>query len=84
MILYNMRERGAFEYDKFALNTLQLHNAIILEEMNELKEHSENAASLLVTLQNIETIFKSTIGTANDDGLSDIIYKATSKKWRET
>lgn len=28
MILYNMRQRGTLEYDKFILNILQYHNEI--------------------------------------------------------
>lgn len=36
MILYNIRYRGSFEYDKFALNTLQIRNEVLrmLKEFN--------------------------------------------------
>lgn len=46
MILYNMRNRGPFEYDKFVLNILQLYNAINLAEINELKLTNEQIKSL--------------------------------------
>ena len=37
MILYNMRYRGPFEYDKFVLNTFQIANEAksILKKINE-------------------------------------------------
>lgn len=46
MIHYNMRYRGTYEYDKFALNILQLHNENIdyiedimsNEEINNISE----------------------------------------------
>lgn len=45
MILYNMRYRGAFEYDKFVLNIFQISNeakSLIKKfnsnEMNSIKE----------------------------------------------
>lgn len=46
MILYNMRERGPYEYDKFVLNILQLYNSINLAEISELNESKEIFNSL--------------------------------------
>ena len=43
MIYYNLRHRGAFEYDKFALNILQLHNYTSDAEATILSEGSEAA-----------------------------------------
>ena len=53
MILYNMRNRGPYEYDKFTLNILQIHNAVTLSEMHELKDNKENKESLLNLQQEI-------------------------------
>ena len=56
MILYNMRNRGPYEYDKFTLNILQIHNAVILSEMHELKANKENKESLLKLQQEINSV----------------------------
>lgn len=40
MILYNMRYRGPYEYDKFILNTFQLSNEVKMAEKH-LKEKEE-------------------------------------------
>ena len=50
MIIYNMRYRGPFEYEKMLLNAFQLHNETqrllgILDNKN-LKELKEKAAEL--------------------------------------
>ena len=42
MILYNMRHRGPYEYDKFTLNILQISNAVTLSELQELTVNSNN------------------------------------------
>lgn len=47
MILYNMRNRGPYEYDKFTLNVLQIANAVNLSEFNELKNLLDNKNTLL-------------------------------------
>lgn len=46
MIIYNMRNRGPYEYDKFAINILQLYNAINMAEMHELKNLNGEKNSL--------------------------------------
>ena len=40
MILYNMRYRGPFEYDKFVLNIFQIHNEVkmLVRKFNENEE----------------------------------------------
>ena len=48
MILYNIRNRGPYEYDKFVLNFLQMKNEIDLAE----KEYKKTALSLLKDKEN--------------------------------
>ena len=48
MILYNIRSRGPYEYDKFVLNFLQMKNEIDLAE----KEYKKTALSLLKDKEN--------------------------------
>ena len=50
MILYNMRERGPFEYDKFVLNVFNIYNTIMLEENTEFKTNSKEYQNLLLML----------------------------------
>ncbi len=42
MILYNMRYRGPYEYEKFILNVFQYHNEILRmkKELNEKNEQN--------------------------------------------
>lgn len=54
MILYNFRHRGPYEYDKFALNILQLHNEVMLLEQR-LVEGS--ASELAVTTKEFNGSF---------------------------
>lgn len=79
MILYNMRYRGPYEYDKFVLNTLQISNAISLSETHELKSNELNKESLLTIESNINNIYKDFIGTDNKKGICDIIYEQSYK-----
>ena len=75
MIIYNMRNRGPFEYDKFILNILQIHNAVTLSELNELNEfHNEND-NLLVINNNINELYNKIQGTDKEEGLSEKLYK---------
>lgn len=46
MILYNMRYRGPYEYDKFILNIFQYHNEILRLEQ-ELRAENETKAEEL-------------------------------------
>ena len=42
MILYNVRHRGCYEYEKFALNTFQLHNELqrLTKKVRETSQES--------------------------------------------
>lgn len=52
MIRYNFRQRGAFEYDKFALNFLQLNN-----EVNKLNEETISNEDLISLKKEIDNTF---------------------------
>lgn len=67
MIRYNMRYRGAFEYDKFALNILQYSNLI-----NHLYSDIENEESYL-TLK--EVIKELDLLFINSEKTSENVYK---------
>lgn len=45
MILYNIRYRGPYEYDKFILNILQLNNEVNLA-INEINNDTMNDLNL--------------------------------------
>ena len=47
MILYNMRYRGPYEYDKFILNVFQFHNEM-LDIENGINESTETNLSALI------------------------------------
>jgi hypothetical protein len=64
MILYNFRHCGPYEYDKFVLNILQLHNEIVLLEQR-LTEGSVN--QLVDTKQDFDAMFGVVTG---DESLS--------------
>ena len=55
MILYNMRYRGPYEYDKTVLNVFQFHNEI-LSMTKELEEQNEHNIKLIQ--DKIETLFQ--------------------------
>lgn len=74
MILYNMRNRGPYEYDKFTLNILQIYNAVTLSEMYELDENKNNKEALIAMQSNINSIYTKLIGTDNEIGLTEKIY----------
>lgn len=59
MILYNFRHRGPYEYDKFILNILQLHNEIVLLEQR-LNEGAVN--QLAEAKKEFETVFNELVG----------------------
>ena len=59
MILYNIRHRGPYEYDKFILNVFQLSNEIkrlnkqvTNNEINNLKEKEKNLNQVFNSLTN--------------------------------
>ena len=70
-----MRERGPFEYDKFVLNILQIHNAIKLNDLNELGYLSNNQTSLKQLKKEVDSIYLSLIGTSETDGIVDSFFK---------
>lgn len=74
MILYNMRNRGPYEYDKFTLNILQISNAVTLSELQELTVNNEGKNSLLKIQGEINDIYKSLVGDEDTIGLSEKLY----------
>lgn len=83
MILYNMRNRGPYEYDKFVLNVLQIHNALTLNELNELKINNEKKDSLFTIQNNINSLYDSLIGDGNTKGICEKVYEASyNVEWR--
>lgn len=74
MILYNMRERGVLEYDKFALNILQIHNAITLEEIYELKQLSSSKNSLTTALKKASKSYSNIVGADDKLGVAEEVY----------
>lgn len=74
MILYNMRNRGPYEYDKFTLNILQISNAVTLSELHELTLNSINKDALLKIQKDINSIYDSLIGDDTRMGLAEKLY----------
>lgn len=74
MILYNMRNRGPYEYDKFTLNILQISNAVSLGELNELKENAQSKESLVAIENKINSLYDSLVGNNDTQGLCETIY----------
>ena len=74
MILYNMRNRGPYEYDKFTLNILQIHNAVTLSEIHELTNNKANKDALIEMQSQLNNIYNDLIGTDSKIGLTEKIY----------
>lgn len=74
MILYNMRNRGPYEYDKFTLNILQISNAVTLSELQELTESNANKNTLLKLQEEINDTYNSLVGDDNTIGLAEKLY----------
>lgn len=74
MILYNMRNRGPYEYDKFTLNVLQIHNAVTLSETHEFSAKNTNKEALVYTQSSINEIYNKLIGTSEKTGLAEKLY----------
>lgn len=74
MILYNMRNRGPYEYDKFTLNVLQIYNAVTLSEIYELTNNNNNKEALVAMQKEINEIYNNLIGTTTSVGLTEEIY----------
>lgn len=77
MILYNMRNRGPYEYDKFTLNVLQIHNAVTLSEMQELKNANKNKDSLVQMQKEVNDVYETLVGSKDKIGLSEKQYLKT-------
>lgn len=74
MILYNMRNRGPYEYDKFTLNILQIHNAVTLSEMYELTDNKVNQDALIEMQTQLNDVYNKLVGTSSTTGLAEKIY----------
>lgn len=70
MIYYNMRYRGAYEYEKFILNILQYSNEAndFFNDIFELQDF-ETIKELYSTINNLF------IASTGQDGLSERCYK---------
>ena len=61
MIVYNMRYRGPYEYDKLILNVLQFHNEVLdmknrlVKEDCKLQELSKRIAFMSTQIESITT-----------------------------
>lgn len=74
MILYNMRERGPYEYDKFVLNLLQLHNAVNLAEIHEMVQATDGIQSLNTLSDSINSLYNSLVGTSEVSGVAEKVF----------
>ena len=71
MILYNMRYRGPFEYDKFVLNIFQIHNEVkmLVRKFNENEE-----GNLLDIYKDINQIYES-LTDKDSDGIKILLME---------
>ena len=71
MILYNMRYRGPFEYDKFVLNIFQIHNEVkmLVRKFNENEE-----GNLLDIYKDINQIYES-LKDKDSDGMKILLME---------
>ena len=72
MILYNMRYRGAMEYDKFILNTFQFNNEVNEMVKNELG-NTESIGELITEIEKIEESYAYYVGRKGSDNQAAII-----------
>lgn len=71
MILYNMRYRGPFEYDKFVLNIFQIHNEIRML----VRKFSENEEDNLIDVsKDIDQIYES-LTNENSSGMKILLME---------
>lgn len=83
MILYNMRYRGPYEYDKFVLNVLQISNALTLNELNELQINNAKKDSLHGIQNSINELYNKLIGDGKTKGICEEVYEQSYKmNWR--
>lgn len=73
MIIYNLRYRGPYEYDKVILNVLQYHNTI-----HEVYEslHKQDSKNLVAAQERIDTL-NDNLSNLND---TLIVYKEAVKE----
>lgn len=71
MILYNMRYRGPFEYDKFVLNIFQIYNEVkmLVRKFNENEE-----GNLLDIYKDINQIYES-LTDKDSDGMKILLME---------
>ena len=71
MILYNIRYRGPFEYDKFVLNIFQIHNEVkmLVRKFNENEE-----GNLLDIYKDINQIYES-LTDKDSDGMKILLME---------
>lgn len=79
MIHYNMRYRGAMEYDKFILNIFQFHNEIHELLLRELRsemdqDNTSQYKSFGDYVKDIDDAYKLFVGTEDREGFSERIY----------
>ena len=69
MIHYNMRYRGTYEYDKFVLNILQMHNEYV-DYIDDIfnNEDVNNLSNLYAQVQLLFDNYN------NDNGLCETVY----------
>lgn len=71
MILYNMRYRGPFEYDKFVLNIFQIHNEVRML----VRKFSENEEDNLIDVsKDIDQIYES-LTNENSSGMKILLME---------
>jgi hypothetical protein len=73
-----MRYRGAYEYDKFILNTMQFHNEIDNMLTKEMLGDT-NYSSLLDMKQDIESLYNAVVGDSLNTGILNTICKEMVK-----
>ena len=68
MIVYNMRNRGPLEYDKFVLNILQYHNEV--NSINDKVSKSDGNRALREVQSQVDDIYSYYIGREESAALS--------------
>lgn len=68
MIHYNMRYRGTYEYDKFVLNILQMHNEYI-DYLDDIFNNED-----VNTLKDLYTKVQLLYDNYNNNGLCENVY----------
>ena len=77
MIIYNNRYRGPYEYDKFALNILSLHNMVEELKTYEFENTNENINSLINLYNDLNELFNS---LCYKNSYDEIIYEIIMRR----